>query len=217
MIKYTKLSNYTIKKILRCFCTDLTAVQTSKLLDINRNTINRFYKIFREIIIELSTIERAGKIDNGEVELDESYFGAKRVRGKKGRGARGKTIVFGILKRDGKVFTNIVANCSRSELLPIIQGKVLENTTVYTDGWRSYDGLITLGYKHYRIHHHNNEFARGKNHVNGIESFWSYAKTRLSKFRGFKGNLALHLRECEFRFNHRDDLEPTLLKKLKVS
>ena len=83
MIKYTKLSNYKIKKILRCFCTVLTAVQISKLLDINRNTVNRFYKIFRESIIELSTIERNGIIDDGEVELDESYFGARKERDKK--------------------------------------------------------------------------------------------------------------------------------------
>ena len=41
--------------------------------------------------------------DTGVFELDESYFGAKRVRGKRGRGAAGKTPVFGLPKRDGKV------------------------------------------------------------------------------------------------------------------
>jgi len=76
MIKYSKSSNYKIKKILRCFCTDLTAVQASKLLDIIRNTINRFYKIFRESIIELFTternIERNSIIDDGEVKTSIS-------------------------------------------------------------------------------------------------------------------------------------------------
>jgi len=48
----------------------------------------------------------------GEVEIDESYFGARRVRGKRGRGAGGKTPVIGLLKRGGKVFTEIVENCS---------------------------------------------------------------------------------------------------------
>jgi hypothetical protein len=45
--------------------------------------------------------------------------------------------------------------------------------------WLGYDGLLLSGYKHRRIHHHANEFARAKNHVIGIESFWSYAKFSL--------------------------------------
>ena len=70
----------------------------------------------------------------GEFELDESYFGARRVRGKRGRGAAGKTPVFGLLKRKGKEFVTIVPNCSREELMPIIQGKILEGSTIHTDG-----------------------------------------------------------------------------------
>lgn len=67
----------------------------------------------------------------GEIEVDESYFGARRVRGKKGRGAGKKTIVFGILKRDGLVHTQIVKNCSARELLPIIQSNVnLNQSTI---------------------------------------------------------------------------------------
>ena len=97
----------------------------------------------------------------GEFELDDSCFGARRVRGKRGRGAAGKTLVFGLLKRSGKVFVTIVPNCSREELMPIIQGKILEGSTIHTDGWRAYDGLILNGYDHYRVFHHENEFARG--------------------------------------------------------
>ncbi len=100
----------------------------------------------------------------GEFELDESYFGAKRVRGKRGRGAAGKTPVFGVLKREGKVFVRIVPRCSREELLPIIQGKILEGSTIHTDGWKAYDGLILNGYTHYRVFHHENEL-RGGNHM----------------------------------------------------
>lgn len=95
--------------------------------------------------------------------------GAKRVRGKKGRGAAGKTPVFGLLKRDGKVFVQIVKNCTRAELMPIIQGKILEGSTINTDGWKAYDGLILNGYTHHRVFHSKNEFARSKNHVNGID------------------------------------------------
>ena len=90
--------------------------------------------------------------------------------------------------------------------MPIIQGKILEGSTLYTDGWKAYDGLILNGYDHYRIFHSQNEFARGKNHVNGIESFWSFAKRRLAKFNGLTDKkFFLHLKECEFRFNNRHE------------
>jgi len=150
------------------------------------------------------------------VEVDESYFGARRVRGKRGRGAYRKVSVIGLLKRNGKVYTKIVKNCERRELVPIVQGKVLEGATVYTDGWKSYGGLVLNGYKHYRIHHHENEFARGKNHINGIESFWSYTKRRMQKFNGIaKHKFMLHLKEFEWRFNHRNNMYQELIQLLK--
>lgn len=136
---------------------------------------------------------------SGEVELDESYFGAKRVRGKRGRGAAGKTPVFGIKKRNGEVYVEVVKNCSKQKLMPIIQGKILGNTTIYTDAWKAYDGLVLNGYDHYRVFHGNNEFVRGKCHVNGIEAFWSYCKRRFAKCNGLQSeNFVLHLKECEF-------------------
>jgi len=186
------------------FCEDLTATKASKLLDLNRKTVDRYYTLFRTKIMRYSSIE-IGENGPGEFELDESYFGAKRVRGKRGRGAAGKTPVFGLLKRDGKVFVSIVKNCSKDQLMPIIKGKILEGSTIYTDGWKAYDGLILNGYDHYRIFHSNNEFARGKNHVNGIEAFWSFAKRRLAKFNGIASHkFNLYLKECEFRFNFRN-------------
>lgn len=166
-------------------------------------------------VVEMA-IEEA-KPFTGEVEIDESYFGPRRLRGWRGRGAGGKTPVIGLHKRGGKVFTGVVKNCSRAELEPIIKGQVLSQTTVYTDGWLGYDGLLLSGYKHRRIHHHENEFARGKNHVNGIESFWSYAKFRFIKLRGVRPEFFfLHLKESEWRWNHRrDNLASILIKNLR--
>ena len=191
---------------------DLTATATSELLKINRKTINNYFTEFRELILEESIREQQKEL--GVFELDESYFGAKRVRGKRGRGAAGKTPVFGVLKREGKVFVSIVPRCSKEELLPIIQGKILEGSTIHTDGWKAYDGLIINGYNHYRVFHHENEFVRGKSHVNGIESFWSFAKRRLAKFNGLTDEkFILHLKECECRFNPRnEDFSKFLLK-----
>jgi len=91
-----------------------------------------------------------------------------------------------------------------------------EESTIYTDGWKSYDGLVLNGYKHYRIHHHENEFARGKNHVNGIESFWSYTKRRLLKFNGIrKDKFLLHLKESQFRWNNRKNIYKLLLENFR--
>lgn len=213
-IKSAHISERKFKETLKGFATDLTAQNVAELTGISRNTINKLYKQFRFRILK----ESNNDMDfSGEVELDESYFGARRVRGKRGRGAMGKIPVFGILKRNGHVYVEIVENCSRESLLPIIKGKILEETTIYTDGWKAYDGLILNGYEHYRIFHHENEFARGKNHVNGIESFWSFAKRRMAKFNGLKKEyFYLHLKETEFRFNYRnDDIYKILLRKFR--
>ena len=200
-LKHAHISDKKFRLILRCFCEDYTAEQTAKRSAVSRVSINTLYTKFRLRIIGLVGLN--GELD-GEVEVDESYFGARRVRGKRGRGARGKTPVVGLLKRQGQVYTQVVKNCTKEQLMPILRGKILGNTTVYTDGWKSYDGLVLNGYKHYRIHHSENEFARGRNHVNGIESFWSYAKRRMIKFNGIrKEKFLLHLKESEFRWNGR--------------
>jgi len=209
-----RITERKFREILKYFCEDETAVKTAKYTGINRNTINRLYNLLRQRIAELSI----GSVPElGEFEVDESYFGAKRVRGKRGRGAAGKTPVFGILKRGGEVYVNIVKNCSRDQLMPILQGKVLEGSTIHSDGWRAYDGLILNGYDHYRVHHSKNEFVRGKAHVNGIESFWSFAKRRMAKFNGLNDkNFHIHLKESEFRWNFRNkNVYDIILKNLR--
>lgn len=117
---------------MKYFVEDETATKTAKYSGISRKTINRLFEKMRLRIAEISV---ASTPELGEFEVDESYFGAKRVRGKRGRGAAGKTPVFGILKRDGKVFVNIVKNCKKEQLMPIIEGKVLECSTIYSDGF----------------------------------------------------------------------------------
>ena len=214
-IKHTHFSEYKFREILRLFSEDLTATQISNLTGVNRNSINRLLKLFRERILELSLLESSFK---GEIEVDESFFGAKRKKGKRGRGAYGKTIVFGVYKRNGKVYTEIVANCSRATLQSIIKGKVEIDSIIHSDKWRGYNGLVDLGYKkHYRLDHGKDEFVRGKSHINGIEGFWGYAKTRLTKFKGMnKHTFLLHLKETEFRYNNRNNnLYKLLLKNFR--
>ena len=92
-IKRIKISDVKLRLIIRCFCVDCTSLQTSKLANINRKTVDRYFNFIRRLVISDALKERHElQIENG-IEIDESYFGAKRVRGKRGRGAGRKIIV----------------------------------------------------------------------------------------------------------------------------
>ncbi len=201
--KHAKLSSFRFRQILRLFALDLTASDAARLSGVSMRSINEIYLKLRERLAR--ECERRRPFKGGEVEIDESYFGPRRVRGKRGRGAGGKTIVFGIFKRDGRVYTEIVPDCSKKTLQAVIRGKIKPAVVVHSDGWRGYDGLVDVGYaKHLRIQHGRDQFVRGRSHINGIESFWGYAKTCLARYRGLHPHTFLfHLKECEFRFNRR--------------
>ncbi len=217
--RYYRRSHISEKKfrlLLRYFAMDLSASQTAVLSSLSRRATN---SIFLRIRARLVTVCQAvSPFSNSEVEVDESYFGARRVRGKRGRGASGKHIVFGIYKRNGFVFTEIVPDVQKKTLQAIIRGRVSLDSIIHSDGWRGYNGLVDVGFdKHYRVNHSKNEFVAGDSHINGIESFWSYAKRRLHKFNGVsKQTFHLHLKECEWRFNNRSkNLYLELLKLLR--
>ena len=213
--KRSRISEHKFRQIVRLFSVDLDATQIAKLTDLNRNTINRYLSKIRQRLVEYCDAQSPF---SGEVEVDESFFGARRVKGKRGRGAFGKTIVFGIFRRNGHVYTEIVPNCSKATLQEVIRGKVELESVIYSDRWRGYNGLVDVGYgKHLRVDHGRDEFVNGRTHINGIEGFWGYAKSRLVRFRGMSpGTFNLHLKECEFRFNQRgQDLYPVILKILR--
>lgn len=218
MIRFSKLSTFKIKKVIQCFCLDLTASQTAKLLNLNRNTVNRLFNIFRTSIYKYQ-IDQLRHF-TGDVEVDESYFGPRRIKGvatKRGRGTH-KQPVFGILERNGRVYTEIIPDCKPRTLRAIITGKIDLKSTIYSDSWSGYSGLVDVGYdKHFRINHKRNEFSNRKGvHINGIESFWSSTKRRLTKFNGTKANFHLHLKECEWRWSRKtEELEKELVKILR--
>ncbi len=212
--KRSHVSEKVFRQVVKCFAVDLTATQTAQMTGLNRNTINRFYNGFRHTIVMYCN-EQA-KLQ-GIVEVDESLFGAKRVKGKRGRGAFGKTLVFGIYERGGMVFTQVVPDASKATLQAIIRGKVDVGSVINSDGWTGYNGLVDVGFGHFRVDHSKDEFVNGRNHVNGIEGFWGWAKVRLVRFRGLsKHTFNLHLKECEFRFNNRgSNLYPLMLNLLR--
>ena len=95
----------------------------------------------------------------------------------------GKIAVFGLLKRNGNVYSVVVPNTQSATLLPIIREKVKPDSIVYTDTFRSYDVLDVSEFNHFRLNH-STHFAENHNHINGIENFWNQAKRHLRKFNG---------------------------------
>ncbi|WP_410681990.1 IS1595 family transposase [Avibacterium paragallinarum] len=198
-ITHCKLKKSIQKKLLEFFIAEVTARTAANLLDIQPNTAALFYHKIRLVIGYHLSLE-VNEIFEGEIELDESYFGGHR-KGKRGRGAAGKVAVFGLLKRQGKVFTVVLENTKSETLLPVIKRKIKPDSWVYTDTYRSYDALDVSEFHHERINH-SELFAVKQNHINGIENFWNQAKRILRKYNGInRKNFPLFLKECEFRFN----------------
>jgi transposase len=159
--------------------------------------------------------QEAAEYFDGEIEVDESYFGGTR-KGKRGRGAAGKTAEFGLLKGKGKVYAKIIPNAKTETLMPIMTKKIAPDSIVYTDTFKSYEVLDISCFKHHRINH-SKLFADKKNPINGIENFWNQAKRHMRKFNGIdKESFVYILKECEWRFNHPRPQEQILMLKQLV-
>ena len=200
-----KLSKKIQFKLLEFFVLEVTARSAADLLGIQPNSAALFYTKIRKIVawhLEQEALE----VFDGEIELDESYFGGTR-KGKRGRGAAGKVIVFGLLKCNGKVCTVIIPDTKSTTLMPVISKKITPDSIVYTDHGHSYNALDIAGFSHYRINH-SSYFADGLNHINGIENFWNQAKRVLRKYNSIDRNaFSLFIKDekhcfARFRFNY---------------
>jgi len=199
-MRKSRLSRVLQDRLIEHFVAGTTARCASSLVGVNFKTACYYFQRLREIIAAELEAE-SHEVFDGEIEVDESYFGGVR-KGRRGRGAVGKVPVFGLLKRGGRVYTKIIPDASSATLIPIIERKVIPDSIVYSDCWRAYNVLDVSEFKHYRINH-SKLFARGKNHINGIENFWNQAKRHMRKFNGIpRQNFGLFLKECEWRFNN---------------
>ncbi len=199
-ITHCKLSKETQRKLLEYFVLEVTARSAADLLGIQANIVVLFYRKIRQVVVYYLE-KQSHEYFGGSIELDESYFGGCR-KGKRGRGAVAKVAVFGILKRGGKVYTQVVFNTKAETLMPLIVNKVTPDSLVYTDCYRSYNALDVNNFHHQRINH-SQLFGQGKNHINGIKNFWNQAKLVLRKYNRIpKESFPLFLKECKFRFNY---------------
>lgn len=185
----------------------ISAKQLQRELGVTYKTAWRIFKQVRSMLNEdvMSLLN--------EVEVDESYFGGKH-RGKRGRGAEGKTPVFGMAQRKGKVIATVVPNVQAATVLPKVREKVLPSSVIYTDEFSVYDSIPKMGYQHKRVHHEAKVYVQGDAHTNTIEGFWSLVK------RGIDGThhavsakyLQQYINSYSFRWNHRDDETPMFLQ-----
>jgi len=210
----SRLPRRTQLRLIEHFVAGTTARTAADLLGINKSTAALYYHKLRETIAEHIADESPF---GGEVEIDESYFGGHR-KGKRGRGAAGKTVVFGLLKRGGRVYTAVPPDLKRATLLPILRQRVEPDAVVITDGLNVYDTLVAEGFTHERVSHAESLVQYDPNgvptHINGIENFWGQAKRWLRRYNGIpKGHFELFLKECEWRFNYGPPRE--LLKTLR--
>ena len=186
--------------LIKLFELEVSARKASLQLGTSYPTVLKAFQIIRMAITAQSVDGDA--LLQGEIEADETYFGGRR-KGTRGRGARDKIPVFGILERQGMVKVEVLRNVTAEEILNHTIKTVRRGSVVYTDKFSSYDSLMFCGYRHLRIDH-GKRFARGKVYMNGLEGFWSYAKERIIKFHGVsKENFPFYLKEMEFRYNHR--------------
>ncbi len=187
--------------LVKLFELAVSARVAAKQARLSYNTTLKSFDIFRSVILmQLNDEYRTLK---GKIEADESYFGGKR-KGKRGRGAGNKTIVFGILQRGGKVRVDIVPDVTAKTLLESTIKKVKKGSMIYTDKWKGYDTLIFHGYDRESVNHQK-IFAKGDVHINGMEGFWGFAKLNLAKYRGVSSKkFLLYLKEMEWRYNNRE-------------
>ncbi len=141
---------------------------------------------------------------SGHVEVDETMVGGKRP-GKRGRGAAGKTVVFGMLAREGNVMTRIVPDVKTKTLRPIIKDKIDQGSTISSDEWNAYKNLDRHGYQHGMVEHGSKQYVNGIHHVNTLESFWGQLKRSIkgTHIHVSKKHLQKYLVEFEYRYNMR--------------
>jgi len=184
----------------------ISAKQLERELGVTYKTAWRMFKQIRGLMGE--EVEKL----SGEVEADETYIGGKE-KGKRGRPGKDskKTPVVGVVERGGKVAALVTNDTTKATIQPIIREHVMPKSLVYTDEYKSYDGLDgEKVYTHERIHHAEKVYVMGNVHTNTIEGFWSQLKRSIdgANHSVSAKHLQDYINEYAFRYTHRDDEQP---------
>lgn len=191
--------------------TGISAKQLERELGVTYKTAWRMFTQIRKLMSE-----NVNPL-SGKVEVDETYIGGKHT-GKRGRGASGKSVVMGMVERDGNAIAQVIPNVQARTLLPMIERNVVKEnkTIVFTDELPSYNRIERLGYAHEIVQHAAKQYVRGIAHVNTVESLWSTIKRGIDGVNHSVSPLYLqsYLDAYVFRYNHRKDETPMFLSLL---
>lgn len=169
-------------------------------------TYKTAWRMGHEIRKHMATVDGDDPL-SGDIEADETYIGGKTkaVKGQRGRGTPGKTIVFGMLDRDGDVITKVVPDTTMYTLHNLIEENVGKGSTIHTDEYRSYNKLDEKGYEHKRVNHSKKEYATEDTHVNSLEGYWARLKLSIrgTHVHVSSKHLSSYAGEFEYRYNSR--------------
>ncbi len=191
--------------------TGISAKQLQRELGVTYKTAWRMFTQIRKLMAE-----NVNPL-TGQVEVDETYIGGKR-QGKRGRGAFGKSVVMGMVERNGNAIAQVIPNVKARTLLPMIEKQVAKEgkTIIFTDEFGSYNNVEKLGYAHEIVQHAAKQYVRGVAHVNTMEALWSTIKRGIDGVNHSVSPLYLqsYLDSYVFRYNHRRDGQPMFLSLL---
>lgn len=209
----SRIAEKKFRQIIRYFALDFSASDTARLTGISVRSVNN---IFIKIRIRLAEECEKQALFVGQIEKDSPYCGPEDTIQEHDPRTGCKSIIFGLIKQNDWLYTEIISDARKHILRRAIRGKVCFDNVIRTTGCRKYHGLVDMSAsKHYRVEYRNNIFTKQKPHFNGVESFWAYAKLRLSKMKGIRKEMFyFHLKETEFRFNYRRDNVYLLVLKL---
>ena len=212
--RYSKISEAKFKEIIKLYALDIEATKIAHITGISRRTVNSTINQIRQRIVEYCFENRPQSFP------DEICCNRKVIPYCKNAPQKTNShIVFGIYRHNKNIHTLLLFNISRNNLKNFINSpnniKIHDQNTCLI---KFFDAIVDYGYKkHYRVKYSDNAVALGQGKIDDLENFWSLSKNRLAKFRGInKNNFILHLKECEFRYNHRkDNLYKLILKILR--
>jgi transposase-like protein len=192
--------------------TGISAKQLQRELGVTYKTAWRIFKQVRKLMSdEVNPL-------TGHVEVDESYFGGKHT-GKRGRGASGKSVVVGMVERNGSALAKVIPDVKAKTMLPMIEAKIAKEneTIVFTDELPSYNKVERIGYAHEIVQHTAKQYVRGIAHVNTVEALWSTIKRGIDGVNHHVSPLYLqsYLDSYIYRYNHRKDEKPLFLSLLE--
>ncbi|HCW60518.1 MULTISPECIES: IS1595 family transposase [Sphingobium] len=193
------------------FCTTRHGVSGKELQRQLGVTYKTAYRIGQQIRDLTAKAQSFDALLAGHVELDEAYVGGRKSGGKRGRGAPGKTIVMGLISRDGPMKAVVIPNVKKETLRGVVLDNVEPGSVVSTDELYSYNLLTGDGFEHGRVSHGKGEYAvydyRSGNtfHVNTVEGFWRLFKAsiRSTHVQISAKHMQRYLSEFTFRANHR--------------